>query len=74
MLMAKESLMESIDIQDIAQKPNPSHLEKLRLELMEKINNLGIGAQGLGGVSTVLDVKIKDYPSHAASQAVAIIS
>ncbi|CAC9657941.1 Fumarate hydratase class I, aerobic (EC 4.2.1.2) [uncultured Gammaproteobacteria bacterium] len=73
MLMAKESLMESIDIQDIAQKPNPSHLEKLRLELMEKINNLGIGAQGLGGVSTVLDVKIKDYPSHAASQAVAII-
>jgi fumarate hydratase class I len=43
----------------------------IRLELMEKINNLGIGAQGLGGVSTVLDVKIKDYPSHAASQAVA---
>jgi fumarate hydratase class I len=73
MLMAKESLMESIDIQDIAQKPTPSKLEKLRLELMEKINNLGIGAQGLGGVTTVLDVKIKDYPSHAASQAVAMI-
>ena len=73
MLMAKASLMESIDIQDIAQKPNPSNLEKLRLELMEKINNLGIGAQGLGGLTTVLDVKIQDYPSHAASQAVAII-
>ncbi len=73
MLMAKASLMESIDIQDIAQKPNPSNLEKLRLELMEKINNLGIGAQGLGGLTTVLDVKIQDYPSHTASQAVAII-
>jgi fumarate hydratase class I len=73
MLMAKASLMESIDIQDIAQKPNPSNLEKLRLELMEKINNLGIGVQGLGGLTTVLDVKIQDYPSHAASQAVAII-
>jgi fumarate hydratase class I len=69
MLMAKESLMESIDIQDIAQKPTPSKLEKLRLELMEKINNLGIGAQGLGGVTTVLDVKIKDYPSHAVKNA-----
>ncbi len=73
MLMAKESLMESIDIQDIAQKPNPSNLEKLRMELFDKINNLGIGAQGLGGLTTVLDVKIKDYPTHAASQAVAMI-
>ena len=73
MLMAKESLMEPIDIQDIAQKTNPSNLEKLRLELREKINNLGIGAQGLGGLTTVLDVKIKDYPTHAASQAVAMI-
>ncbi|AYQ56232.1 fumarate hydratase [Bathymodiolus thermophilus thioautotrophic gill symbiont] len=73
MLMAKESLMEPIDIQDIAQKTNLSNLEKLRLELREKINNLGIGAQGLGGLTTVLDVKIKDYPTHAASQAVAMI-
>ncbi|SMN12696.1 Fumarate hydratase class I, aerobic [Bathymodiolus heckerae thiotrophic gill symbiont] len=73
MLMAKESLMDPIDIQDIAQKINPSNLEKLRLKLMEKINNLGIGAQGLGGLTTVLDVKIKDYPTHAASQAVAMI-
>ncbi|MDC0920331.1 fumarate hydratase [Candidatus Thioglobus sp.] len=73
MLMAKECLMESIDITDIAQKTNPTNIEKLRLELLESINNLGIGAQGLGGLTTVLDVKIKDYPTHAASQAVAMI-
>jgi len=73
MLMAKECLMEPIDITDIAQKTNPTNIEKLRLELLESINNLGIGAQGLGGLTTVLDVKIKDYPTHAASQAVAII-
>ena len=73
MLMAKESLLDPIDIADIAQKTNPTNLEKLRLELLEKINNLGIGAQGLGGLTTVLDVKIKDYPTHAASQAVAMI-
>jgi fumarate hydratase class I len=71
--MAKESLMETIDIADVAAKPNPTKLEKLRLELLEKINNLGVGAQGLGGLTTVLDVKIKDYPTHAASQAVAMI-
>jgi len=73
MLMAKESLLDPIDIADIAQKNNPTKLEKLRLELFEKINKLGIGAQGLGGLTTVLDVKIKDYPTHAASQAVAMI-
>ena len=73
MLMAKECLMEPIDIADIAQKTNPTNIEKLRLELLESINNLGIGAQGLGGLTTVLDVKIKDYPTHSASQAVAII-
>jgi fumarate hydratase class I len=73
MLMAKECLMEPIDITDIAQKTNPTNIEKLRLELLEKINNFGIGAQGLGGLTTVLDVKIKDYPTHAASQAVAMI-
>ncbi|WP_428086192.1 fumarate hydratase [Candidatus Thioglobus sp.] len=73
MLMAKESLMEPIDITQIAQKAQPSKIEELRLDLFEKINNLGIGAQGLGGLTTVLDVKIKDYPTHAASQAIAMI-
>ena len=73
MLMAKESLMDPIDISEIAQKSNPTNIEKLRLEILEKINNLGIGAQGLGGLTTVLDVKIKDYPTHAASQAIAMI-
>lgn len=73
MLMAKQSLMEAIDIVEIAQKSNPSKLEKMRLDLYQKINAMGIGAQGLGGLTTVLDVKIKDYPTHAASQAVAII-
>ena len=73
MLMAKESLMDPIDIVEVAQKSNQTNIEKMRLELMDKINNLGIGAQGLSGLTTVLDVKIKDYPSHAASQAVAII-
>lgn len=73
MLMAKQSLMEPIDISKIAEKPNPTKIEQMRLDLFDKINNLGIGAQGLGGVVTVLDVKIKDYPSHAASQAVAVI-
>jgi fumarate hydratase class I len=73
MLMAKESLLDPIDIADIAKKSNPTQLEKMRLELLASINNLGIGAQGLGGLTTVLDVKIKDYPTHAASQAVAMI-
>ncbi|BAS67586.1 MAG: fumarate hydratase [Gammaproteobacteria bacterium] len=73
MLMAKQSLMEPIDITEVAQKSNPTNIERMRLELMDKINNLGIGAQGLGGLTTVLDVKIKDYPTHAASQAVAMI-
>ena len=73
MLMAKESLMEPIDIQALAQKSEPTQIEKMRLALFKKINDLGIGAQGLGGLTTVLDVKIKDYPTHAASQAVAMI-
>lgn len=73
MLMAKESLMETIDIGEVAKKFKPTQIEKMRLELFEKINNLGIGAQGLGGLTTVLDVKIKDYPTHAASQVVAMI-
>ncbi|SMM99352.1 Fumarate hydratase class I, aerobic [uncultured Candidatus Thioglobus sp.] len=73
MLMAKQSLMEPIDIGEIAKKSNPTNIEKMRLELFEKVNNLGIGAQGLGGLTSVLDVKIRDYPTHAASQAVAMI-
>lgn len=73
MLMAKQSLMDPIDIADITQKSNPTKVEQLRLELMDKINGLGIGAQGLGGLTTVLDVKVKDYPTHAASQPVAMI-
>ena len=73
MLMAKASLMESIDINDIKAKKNPSDVEQLRIELFDKINDLGIGAQGLGGLTTVLDVKINDYPTHAASLPVAMI-
>jgi fumarate hydratase class I len=73
MLMAKASLMESIDINDIKAKKNPSEVEKLRIDLFDKINELGIGAQGLGGLTTVLDVKINDYPTHAASLPVAMI-
>ena len=73
MLLAKEACMESIDIQDlIARGPNNA-LEELRLELYESVNALGIGAQGLGGLTTVLDIKIKDYPTHAANKPVAMI-
>ena len=73
MLMAKASLMEPININDIKTKENQSDLEKLRIGLFDKINELGIGAQGLGGLTTVLDVKINDYPTHAASLPVAMI-
>jgi fumarate hydratase class I len=73
MLMAKQSLMGPIDITQISEKSNPTNIEKLRLDLFSKINDLGIGAQGLGGLTTVLDVKIKDYPTHAASQPIAMI-
>ncbi len=73
MLMAKKSLMEPIDINEIKAKNTPSDLEKLRIDLFDKINGLGIGAQGLGGLTTVLDVKINDYPTHAASLPVAMI-
>jgi fumarate hydratase class I len=73
MLMAKQSLMDPIDITQISEKSNPTNIEKLRLDLFSKINDLGIGAQGLGGLTTVLDVKIKDYPTHAASQPIAMI-
>jgi len=73
MLLAKESLMAPIDIQDLQARGVQNRIEELRLELYEKVNRLGIGAQGLGGLTTVLDVKILDYPTHAASLPVAII-
>ncbi|MES9855281.1 MAG: fumarate hydratase [Sedimenticola sp.] len=73
MLMAKESLMEPIDIYKLQARGPKNRTEELRLELFEKINALGIGAQGLGGLTTVLDVKINDYPTHAASLPVAMI-
>jgi len=73
MLMAKESLMESIDIQDIIARGPQDWIEELRVELYEKVNALGIGAQGLGGLATVLDIKIMAAPTHAASKPIAII-
>jgi len=73
MLLAKESLMEPIDIHALKAKGARNRIEELRLEIFEKVNALGIGAQGLGGLATVLDVKILDYPTHAASLPVAII-
>lgn len=73
MLLAKESLLDPIDIQALRERGASNRAEELRLELVDKINGLGIGAQGLGGLTTVLDVKVKDYPSHAANKAVAII-
>ncbi len=73
MLMAKEALMQPIDIQDLIKRGPETAAEKLRVELYEKINQLGIGAQGLGGLTTVLDVKISDYPTHAASLPIALI-
>lgn len=77
MILAKESLMQPINMHELKQKGQNkemlNRLEELRLEIFEKVNNLGIGAQGLGGLTTVLDVKILDYPTHAASLPVAII-
>jgi fumarate hydratase class I len=73
MRLAKEACMETIDIHDLKAKGAESTTEKLRLELFDKVNRLGIGAQGLGGLTTVLDVKIRDFPTHAVNKAVAII-
>ncbi len=73
MLLAKEVLMEPIDMFDLLQRGPSNKLEELRIELYEKVNALGIGAQGLGGLTTVLDVKIATYPTHAASKPVAMI-
>jgi fumarate hydratase, class I len=73
MLLAKEALMEPIDIVDLKARGASNRAEELRLELYDKINALGIGAQGLGGLTTVLDVKVRDYPTHAANLPVALI-
>ena len=73
MLLAKESLMEDIDMYELLQRGPSNKLEELRIELYEKVNALGIGAQGLGGLTTVLDIKIKTFPTHAASKPVAMI-
>jgi len=73
MLMAKESLMDDIDMSELLQRGPQTDEEKLRVELYEKVNALGIGAQGLGGLTTVLDIKIRMYPTHAASKPVAMI-
>jgi fumarate hydratase class I len=73
MILAKESLLEPINIQDLQAKGADNRPEELRLEIYDKVNKLGIGAQGLGGLTTVLDVKVKDFPSHAANKAVALI-
>jgi fumarate hydratase class I len=73
MLMAKQSLMDPIDIQDLKARGAKNRAEELRLELYDKVNRLGIGAQGLGGLTTVLDVKVRDYPTHAANLPVALI-
>jgi fumarate hydratase class I len=73
MLLAKEVLMEPIDIQELIARGPKNTAEHLRVELYKKINALGIGAQGLGGLTTVLDVKVKDYPTHAANLPIAMI-
>ena len=73
MLLAKAAMMAPIDIQELQARGPASRAEELRLELYEKVNALGIGAQGLGGLTTVLDVKVAEYPTHAANKPVAII-
>ena len=77
MMLAKRSLMEHIDIHDLQAKAQSGaeldSVERLRLNMYDKVNELGVGAQGLGGLTTVLDVKVLDFPTHAASKAVAMI-
>ncbi len=72
-LLAKQALMQDIDMHELLQRGPADDIEKLRIELYEKVNALGIGAQGLGGLTTVLDVKILQYPTHAAGKPVALI-
>ncbi len=73
MLLAKEALLGHVDIQELAERGAQTRAEELRLELFEKINKLGIGAQGLGGLTTVLDIKVLDAPTHAANKPIALI-
>ncbi|MCK5479769.1 MAG: fumarate hydratase [Gammaproteobacteria bacterium] len=73
MLLAKEAILEPITIHELQARGANTRLEELRLEIFDKVNALGIGAQGLGGLTTVLDVKLRDYPTHAASKPVALI-
>jgi fumarate hydratase class I len=73
MVLAKESLMAPVDIHELKARGAKTRAEELRLEIFEKVNQLGIGAQGLGGLATVLDVKVLEYPTHAASLPVAMI-
>jgi fumarate hydratase, class I len=73
MLLAKKSLFEPIDIADLVARGARTSLERLRLEIYRRVNDLGLGAQGLGGLTTVLDIKVLDYPTHAASLPVAVI-
>ncbi|MFK8015853.1 MAG: fumarate hydratase [Gammaproteobacteria bacterium] len=73
MVMAKASLMEPIDIQALRERGATTTAERLRLEIFDRVNELGIGAQGLGGLTTVLDVKVHDFPTHAANKPVAMI-
>lgn len=73
MILAKEALLEPVDIHELIARGARNKIEELRLTLYDKVNALGIGAQGLGGLSTVVDVKIRDYPTHAASLPVAMI-
>jgi fumarate hydratase class I len=73
MTLAKESLMDPIDMHELLQRGPKNKIEELRIELYEKVNRLGIGAQGLGGLTTVLDIKILDFPTHAANLPVAMI-
>src|SRR6266550_2551412 len=73
MVLAKEALMEPIDMHALLARGPANRTEELRIEIYDKVNALGIGAQGLGGLSTVLDVKILDFPTHAASLPVAMI-
>jgi fumarate hydratase class I len=73
MIMAKEVLLDPVNIHELKEKGAETRSEELRLELFDKVNKLGIGAQGLGGLTTVLDVKVKDFPTHAANKPVAMI-
>jgi fumarate hydratase class I len=73
MLLAKKSLMDPIDMPELLKRGPSNKLEELRVEIYRRVNDLGIGAQGLGGLTTVLDVKVFDYPTHAASLPVAVI-